>query len=244
MRFAPYHPPSRPRLLKFRGVAASIVFASSLSIAAPVAMGQAGQIDFTANQQLIEGFGFAEAFGEAANLQLQPADNQSKILDLLYSQQVGAGFSILRIGINTDSLIEPNSPGSPGATPTYVFDGSDRGQVWIAQQGQRYGLNTFYADAWSAPGFMKTNNQIDNGGTLCGVVGTSCTTGDWRQAYANFLIQFIKFYGGVGVPIHNLGYINEPDLTEPTFASMVSTTDQALDFIKVLGPTIKSSGLP
>jgi O-glycosyl hydrolase len=244
MRFAPYHPPSRSRLLKFRGVAASIVFAFSLSIAAPVAMAQSGTIDFTANQQLIEGFGFAEAFGEAANLQLQPAANQSKILDLLYSQQVGAGFSILRIGINTDSLIEPNSPGSPGATPTYVFDGSDRGQVWMAQQGQRYGVNTFYADAWSAPGFMKTNNQIDNGGTLCGVVGTSCATGDWRQAYANFLLQFIKFYGGVGVPIHNLGYINEPDLTEPTFASMVSTTDQALDFIKVLGPTIKSSGLP
>ncbi len=108
------------------------------------------------------------------------ATQQSQILDLLFNRQSGAGFSMLRLGINTDSNIEPTSPGTPDGTPIYVFDGSDGGQVWLAQEGQKYGLTKFFADSWSAPGYMKTNSSPINGGNLCGVVGTSCAS--WRLA--------------------------------------------------------------
>lgn len=37
---------------------------------------------------------------------------------------------------------------------------------------------------------MKTNGSVDNGGTLCGVPGAACASGDWRQAYANYLRQY------------------------------------------------------
>ncbi len=33
---------------------------------------------------------------------------------------------------------------------------------------------------------MKTNDSVDNGGTLCGVPGATCASGDWRQADANY----------------------------------------------------------
>jgi glucuronoarabinoxylan endo-1,4-beta-xylanase len=83
------------------------------------------------------------------------------LIDLLFNPRTGLGLNILRIGINTDSNSEPNSPGSPTAPPQYVWDGSDGGQLWLAQQAQSYGVHRFYADAWSAPGYMKTNGSPD-----------------------------------------------------------------------------------
>ena len=58
----------------------------------------------------------------------------------------------------------------------------------------KYGVKTFYANAWSAPGFMKTNNRDSNGGGLCGIPGYTCASGDWRQAYANYLVKLIQLY--------------------------------------------------
>lgn len=55
------------------------------------------------------------------------------------------------------------------------------------------------ADARSS--VVKTNNNENNGGTLCGVTGTNCQSGDWRQAYANYLVQYVKYYAEAGIPV-------------------------------------------
>lgn len=93
-----------------------------------------------------------------------------------------------------------------------------------------------------APGYMKTNGDDRNGGALCGLPGTACASGDWRQAYANYLVQYAKFYRSEGVRITDLSFTNEPDLAT-SYASMQLTPRQAVDMIKVLGPTVRRSGL-
>jgi glucosylceramidase len=208
-----------------------------------MAHAQTDSVDFTTSLTRVDGFGFSDAFGQASNIKSLPSAKQQQVLDLLFNRTTGAGFSMYRLGIITDTNIEPNSPGSPDATPTYVFDGSDGNQVWLAQTGQKYGLGRYFADAWSAPAYMKTNNSVSNGGALCGTVGATCSSGDWRQAYANYLVQYVKFYKQVGIPIGAVGFTNEPDLST-TYASMQLSTDQAADFVKVFGPTIQNSGLP
>lgn len=70
-----------------------------------------------------------------------------------------------------------------------------------------------------------------------------CPSGDWRQAYANYLVQYAKFYRSEGVRITDLGFTNEPDLAT-SYASMQLNPEQAVDMIKVLGPTVRRSGLP
>jgi len=60
---------------------------------------------------------------------------------------------------------------------------------------------------------MKTNGRDSHGGTLCGLPGATCSSGDWRQAYADYLIQYIKFYHESGVDVTHLGFLNEPDYT-------------------------------
>jgi glucuronoarabinoxylan endo-1,4-beta-xylanase len=201
-------------------------------------------IDGATRYQTMDGFGFSEAFGRAASMHNASAAAQEQMLDLLFSPRDGAGFTILRNIINSDATsIEPNSPGSPTAAPQYVWDGSDSSQVWLSQQAQRYGVRQIYADAWSAPGYMKTNNDQANGGTLCGAPGaTACNTGDWRQAYANYLAKYIQDYRSVGINIANVGFVNEPNLTT-TYSSMVMNPTQTEDFVKVLGPTLRAAHL-
>lgn len=134
-------------------------------------------------------------------------------------------MSILRNRIGSGGSgdsIEPNSPGSPSGNPTYVWDGSDTNQVWVSQQAKAYGVKNFYADAWSAPGFMKTNGNEANGGYLCGVSGESCSSGDWKQAYANLIVQYIKDYQSEGIDINYVGFLNEPDFTYAHLVIMVS----------------------
>ncbi len=202
-------------------------------------------IDGATTYQAIDGFGFSEAFGRADSMYNASPALHKQMLDLLFNPATGAGFTILRNIISSDSTntIEPNSPGSPTAPAQYVWNGYDTGQVWLSQQAQLYGVRQIYADAWSAPGFMKTSGTEANGGTLCGVPGATCSSGDWRQAYANYLAQYIRDYLSVGVRIATVGFLNEPNLTT-SYSSMVVDPAQAADFVKVLGPTLRAGRLP
>lgn len=176
-------------------------------------------IDLGTTYQTMDGFGVSQAFGRASQFHaLNGSAAQRQGLDLLFSPTAGAGLTIVRNRIGSGTAagdsIEPTAPASgPSGSPTYVWDGDDEGQVWLSQQAMAYGVSTFYADAWSAPGFMKTNGQDSNGGYLCGTTGHSCSSGDWRQAYANFLVEYVERYASAGIPITHLGFLNEPDYT-------------------------------
>ncbi|KAJ7600286.1 glycoside hydrolase [Mycena floridula] len=196
--------------------------------------------------QVMDGFGTSQAFGRATNIFSSTASAQTAALDLLFSPTAGAGFTILRNRIgngNTaaDSVL-PTSPGSPSATPNYQYDNNDSSQIWLSQKAIGYGVKTFYADAWGAPYFMKTNNDVGNGGSLCGVSGASCSSGDWKQAYANFLVNYVQYYKKNNITITHLGFLNEPEFAA-SYSSMLSSGTQAADFIKVLYPTIQTAGL-
>ncbi|KAK4190117.1 putative glucosylceramidase 4, partial [Podospora australis] len=209
-------------------------------------------VDLSRTFQRMDGFGFSLAF-QRANLITNMSDKskQKELLDLLFNRTTGAGFTILRNGIgstpnsNSDFMntIAPNNPGGPKATPQYQWDGKDSGQLWVSQEAvNTYGVKQIYANAWSAPGYMKTNGRDTNGGTLCGVPGANCQSGDWRQAYADYLVAYINFYAEAGVNITHLGFLNEPDYTA-SYASMQSNGQQAADFLKVLTPTLEAAGL-
>ncbi|KAL2864138.1 glycoside hydrolase superfamily [Aspergillus lucknowensis] len=208
--------------------------------------GSAISINTESQLQLIDGFGVSQAFGRAKEFQDANTTVQKQALDLLFSTNAGAGFSIIRnlIPSSSDATIEPNSPGSPSNPPTYRWDGSDLGQVWFTTQAARYGVKTIYADAWSAPGFMKTSGNEATPGYLCGTPGHNCSTGDWRQAYANYLVQYVKYYQKAGLNITHLGFLNEPDWTTDYSQTQISdNAADAISFIPILFDTVKEAGL-
>jgi O-glycosyl hydrolase len=210
-------------------------------------------VDTSIQYQEVDGFGCSEAFQRAEDIfgkEGLSAENTNYVLDLLFSEELGAGFSILRNGIGSSNSsasnfmnsIEPFGPGSPNAQPHYVWDHSNSGQFPLAQQAYARGLQTLYGDAWSAPGYMKTNDDDNNGGYLCGVTNATCSTGNWMQAYANYLVQWARFYKESGVSVTKIGFLNEPQL-DVTYASMLSDGTQAAEFIRILAKTIDASGM-
>lgn len=193
--------------------------------------------------QKMDGFGFSLAF-QRANLitNMKDTDKQRQLLDLLFNTTTGAGFSIIRNGIGSSpdsssdhmNTFAPKSPGSPTAKPNYQFDGKDSGQLFVSQEAYKtYGVRNIYADAWSAPGYMKTNGNEANGGSIAA---------DWKQAYADYLLAYVGFYKDAGVTVSHLGFLNEPEYSA-NYASMGSSGAQAADFIKLLYTTIQAHNL-
>lgn len=143
-------------------------FIAALAALAPSAEA-AVTIDANSSLRKIDGFGFSQAFGRAKEFQTAPSGMQKQALDYLFSTTTGAGFSIIRNRIGSGGSgdsIEPNNPGSPSANPSYTWDNDDRGQVWFTKQAVAYGVKTIYADAWSAPGFMKTSGNEATPGSV------------------------------------------------------------------------------
>ncbi|KAL2751990.1 glycoside hydrolase family 30 protein [Sodiomyces alcalophilus JCM 7366] len=204
--------------------------------------------------QQIEGFGFSGAFQRAQLLLNVTQDTQQELLDLIYNRETGLGFSILRNGIGSSNssyndwmnTILPESPGSPDGEFNYVWDEYDSGQFFLAKKAVEYGVERIYANAWSAPGFMKNNADDANGGLLCGVPGSfdgnSACEHDWRQAYADYLVKYIQIYAAEGIPISDVAWLNEPDLTT-SYASMRSNAEQVADFLPILHKTLEDAGL-
>ncbi|KAK6537106.1 hypothetical protein TWF694_011306 [Orbilia ellipsospora] len=195
--------------------------------------------------QTMDGFGFSEAFGQASNfpnLGTGGSNPQGQALDYLFSKTTGMGATILRNRIPEN--IESSNPGCPTCTPNYsagAWNGQDEGQVWFTQQARARGVKYVYADAWSAPAFMKTNNNATNGGYLCGTTGHTCSSGDWRQAYANFLVHYLQLYKNLGITIDFLGAWNEPDYTT-NYSSMLSDGTAAASFFPYIRSTMDSNG--
>jgi O-glycosyl hydrolase len=220
----------------------------SVPDAAGVTAGVTVTINAGKQYQRIDGFGVSEGFGQAKVLMSAPASIQKQVLSLLYSPTRGAGLTILRNEISADAgfTIEPKAPRSPTAKPSYLSLAAidqDQGQLWFAKQIKAdYGVSDVFADAWSAPAFMKTNDSAIHGGTLCGGPGASCKTGDWRQAYANYLVQYAKDYAAAGVPLAYVGPENEPTIAPPQ-DSMIMSATQTANVMAILGATLARSGL-
>jgi glucosylceramidase len=230
-------------MLRIVAIAAAVLATSTVTASPAVATNDSVITVFgRSHKQEIDGFGIATAFRRVELLRDLSEQQQREIFGLWFDRDTGAGFSILRLGIGSSPAgspydkmisIQPSDPGGPDAPPQYVWDGLDNGQVLAAKVAQSYGVKRFYADAWSAPGYMKTNGDENNGGMV---------KPEWEAAYARYLAQYVKFYAQEGIRITDLGFTNEPDFTAP-YASMRYTPEQAAAFIKVLGPIARGVNL-
>jgi glucosylceramidase len=92
----------------------------------------------------------------------------------------------------------------------------------------------FYASPWSPPAFMKTNQNMLQGGKLLP---------EFRQAWADYYVKFIKAYEKEGIPVWGLTIQNEPMATQ-RWESCIYTAEEERDFLKnYLGPTLEKAGL-
>lgn len=87
---------------------------------------------------------------------------------------------------------------------------------------------------WSPPAFMKTNNEMNHGGSL---------KPEYASAWAQYYVKFIKAYREQGIQIDYLTVQNEP-MAVQTWDSCIYTPREEGSFVKDhLGPALKENGL-
>jgi glucosylceramidase len=198
--------------------------------------------------QTMMGGGCSGAFGVACqqfgSAGLSPA-NQELVTKYLYDENYG-GLSILRneIGAEHPNTFLGSCPKSPEGPFNYTkwtnLNTADQCQLKFAKTALKYNPDLqVYGNAWSAPGCYKTTGTQLDGGFICGVRGASNCTHDWRHAYADYLLQYVKMYEEQGVKVSMLGAYNEPDFNPYYYDSMLSDGFQAKDFLEVLYPMAK-----
>lgn len=163
---------------------------------------------------------------------------QNTLLQSLYGKD-GIGYNIIRTSIHSSDF----GLGSY----TYIEEGDAELKTFSIEKDKEKRLPfikravdligddlVFYASPWSPPAFMKTNNNMLQGGKLLP---------EFRQAWANYYVKFIKAYEAEGIPVWGLTIQNEP-MAVQRWESCIYTAEEERDFLKnYLGPTLEKEGL-
>ena len=187
-------------------------------------------------RQTIAGFGISSAW-TVDDLMKFPEPSRTEILELLFSQSSGAGFSIVRNEIGSGGGIPATSSTQTIEPAEGVWNWTgDEGQIWVMNQARRYGVTTFVSSVWSPPAWMKTNGSVTNGGYL---------RTDKYQAFAEYLAQYILGYKSQhGLDVYAVSPANEPNI-DAIYQSCLWTGRDFDTFIKdYLKPTFTKDNVP
>lgn len=169
-------------------------------------MAQAGTVNIYWNQT----FQSISGFGASCHWLADLTDAQA---DMYFSTTNGAGLSLLRARVPTDGSLECG---------VNMQKAVARGaRVW--------------ANSYSPPASMKTNNSTINGGSLLPSA---------YQTYANYLTNYVKnVKAQYGINLIALSVQNEPDIAAP-YDTAIWTGQNFHDFIlNNLGPTFASNSI-
>ncbi|WNJ97935.1 glycoside hydrolase family 30 beta sandwich domain-containing protein [Vibrio ruber] len=157
---------------KLLGISTALLL-SSMSLNA---VAGAVYINFNAEYQEIDGFGAMNAPGWVNDL------TSAQATKAFGNGDGQMGLSIMRMRIDPD--------------PNQWYR-----QVPTAQIAYSYGAKLL-ATPWSPPAYMKTNNDVNNGGKL---------KKEHYWGYTNHLMDFTNYMAGKNAPIYALSIQNEPD---------------------------------
>ena len=196
-------------------------------------------VDPTKQFQSLLGIGGALTDASAETFSKLSKETQNKVLESYFDAEKGIGYSLGRTSIHSCDF------GSKSYT--YIEEGDTDLKTFSIEHDQKYrlpfikkaiskagGKLTFYVSPWSPPAFMKTNNNMLQGGKL---------KPEYYQPWANYYAKFIKAYEKEGVPIWGLTIQNEP-MAVQVWESCIYTAEEERDFLKnYLGPTLEKQGL-
>ncbi len=197
-------------------------------------------LDRSKTFQTIVGIGGALTDASAETFYKLPADKQEEILTALFDKDKGDGFSLCRTNINSCDFSSSSYAYDEVAGDTslkhFTIEHDLRYKIPFIKAAFKKSENEIklFASPWSPPAWMKTNNNMLEGGKL---------KNQYDQTWANYLALFAKEYRKAGIPVWGMTVQNEPMAVQP-WESCIYTAAEERDFVKnFLGPTLQISGL-
>jgi glucosylceramidase len=196
-------------------------------------------VDPTKKFQTFMGIGGALTDASAETFYKLPQEKQEELLKAYFDKKNGIGYTVARTNINSCDFSSDMY--------TYVQDGDVALRSFNIEHDKKYklpfikaamqaagGKLTLFASPWSPPAWMKTNNNMLQGGKL---------KPEFYSSWALYYTKFIKAYEKEGVPVWGISIQNEPMATQ-TWESCIYTAEEERDFLKNhLGPTMQKEGL-
>ncbi len=193
-------------------------------------------------QEMI-GFGGALTEASAWVLAQLPPEKRMEVLRRYYDPQTGIGYTLARTHLNScDFALHLWSLDEvPGDYDLRHFS-LEPMRRWvlpllhdarqIAGSDENFRL---LVSPWSPPAWMKTNNRMDDGGSL---------RPEYAPAWAEFYVRFAQaMQREEHLPLWGFTVQNEPEAHQ-TWESCLYTPEQERDFVKNhLGPALERAGL-
>ncbi len=185
------------------------------------------------------GTGAAMTDASAETFYKLPKDKQAEFLKAYFDKETGIGYTVARTNINSCDFSSDMY--------TYVQDGDKELKSFNIEHDRKYkipfikeamkaagGKLNLFASPWSPPSWMKSNNDMLQGGKL---------KPEFYDSWAMYYTKFIKEYEKEGIPMWGISVQNEPMATQ-RWESCIYTAEEERDFLKNhLGPTMHKEGL-
>lgn len=167
------------------------------------------------------------------------AEKKDEFLKAYYDRKKGIGYTLARTTIHSSDFASSSYTyvkKNDKTLSTFSVDHDQQYRIPLIKKAIEYagGKLPIYASPWSAPAFMKSNNNMLKGGSLLP---------EYYNAWAMYYTKFIKAYEAENIPIWGITIQNEPMATQ-RWESMIYTAEEERDFLKNhLGPVMETEGL-
>ncbi len=198
-------------------------------------------VDSTQQYQTMDGFGFALTGGSAMVINAMDATDKTNLLHELFgSDSNSIGISYIRVSIGASDLstsvysYDDVSSGTDTSLTYFNLMAGDPDVVPVIQQILAINPNIkILACPWSAPAWMKTNNNSSGGSLLP----------QYYQVYANYLVKYIQAMQAQGIHIDAITPQNEPlnAYNNPAMLEEYYQEDSLIRFN--IGPAFATAGL-
>lgn len=219
----------------------------------PVGSGSSNvTLDDTRAYQTVDGFGAAFTDSSGYVLSGLPTAARDQVMNTLFSRESGIGLSFMRepMGSSDYSATPPANPqaysyddngGAADPTLSHFSVGHDQAYlIPLVKQAQQINPDLeLYANDWSPPAWMKTNNSMI---PVNGDAGT-LTTADY-PVLAQYYVRFLQAYAAAGVRVWGITPQNEPSVTPGGYSGMTLSASQEANFVaNYLAPAVSGAGL-
>jgi len=196
-------------------------------------------VDATHSFQTLVGIGGALTDSSAETFDKLPAAAQQEFMTAYFDADKGIGYTLARTNIASCDF--------SSASYAYVKDNDAELKSFSVAHDEAHkipfikrafstakGNIVLFGSPWSPPAWMKDNGSLLKGGKL---------KPEFRQAWANHYVEFVKAFEAHGIPIWGLSVQNEP-MAVQKWESCIFTAEEERDYIRdFVGPTLAKAGL-
>ncbi|MEU8234471.1 ricin-type beta-trefoil lectin domain protein [Actinoplanes sp. NPDC048967] len=181
--------------------------------------------------------GFGASFTDSAAYNIFNSPQRTAIMNALFGPG-GIGLSWLRQPIGASDYSRNFYTYDDGAADPSLsrFSVAHDNAYILPLVTQARSINpkiSVMATPWSAPAWMKDNNNLIGGSLKDSSIGV----------YADYLVKFVQAYQAAGVPIAYLSVQNEPKFSPPGYPGMLMSAQQQVAIINNLAPKLRAAGL-